>query len=591
MKNITNTITIIFICSTLFACGGGSGSDQPDVLEEPDIIVPEPEPEPEPEPVPPLESDEFLVSGTAYGLNNQILLLSVNGSESIKINSNGSFGFSTVFKAEQQAEVTILQQPENMNCQLFNSNTTSSNATDVIVQCWSQTARCNNTTATSSNPLDLSGNNIAGIETIVAEVECGQQQWRIDAQQRIEQHRKTSGQISLVDKNGAIVKNAKVHFILQRHQFHFGGVVQAKMWDGVDGNISDLYRDTYLAFNFNKSGLQNGLKYRLRNGFEDITARLLPWLNSYDIPVRGHTLIWPGWSNMEGNISAADATRMGIASGAPIDLSNADLKVYVDTIIKDWAAKWDVGEWDVANEIRGKLDVQEKLGYQEEANWFKLAKQHVKNPSATLYLNENRVISDRASGPVTDKMKTFESDMLSILDNDGPLEALGFQSRFGRLANGDLLDADTMYQRLSYFDQYQLPIAATEFEMKADDITTELERALMTERVMSVYFSKENVTDILVWTFFDKNDGKKRHIVELDGSPNLRGKIWLYMMKKHWHTDELSWFNRAGQLDFTGFKGKYLATIAIEGFPDEEVEFDWVDGNSGLTLQLPNYVN
>ncbi|WOH39463.1 endo-1,4-beta-xylanase [Thalassotalea fonticola] len=607
MKNIRKILITLCLYSTLFACSSESDSDKPNVVEEVEQDTTETEtetePEPEPEPEPPLESDEFLVSGKAYGLHNQTLSLTINSSELIEINNSGNFSFSTVFKAEQQAEVTISQQPEDMNCQLFNSTATILNEADVIVQCLAILPSCDKTTVASTNPLDLSGNNIEGIETIVADVECGQQQWRIDAKQRIEEHRKTSGKITLVDKNGDLVINAKVHLELQQHDFKFGGIVQAKMWDGAVGNISDLYRQTYLGFNFNKAGLQNGLKYKLRKNNQTITERILPWLNSYDIPVRGHALIWPGWGNMEESISVNDANRMGISAGAPRELSPTELKIYVDTIIKDWAAKWDVEEWDVANEIRGKQDVQNTycdsrkgaipLCEQEEANWFKLAKQHVKNPSATLYLNENRVISDTAIATApeiaTDKMKIFESDMLSILDNDGPLEALGFQSRFGKLANGELLDAETMYQRLSYFDKYQLPIAATEFEMKAEHITTEFERALMTERVMSVYFSKENVTDILVWTFFDKNDGENKYIVELDGSPNLRGKTWLYMVKKHWHTDVLSWFNRDGELDFTGFKGKYLATISVEGFPDENVEFEWVNGSSGITLRLPNY--
>ncbi len=580
MKNNFRTIITLCIFSSLFACGGGGAGEPDDVVEKP-IEVPK-------------DDDAILVSGKVYGLSSQLLTISLNGNETLELNNAGDFNFTTEFLAEQQALVTIVKQPDNMNCQVFNGQTTISDAdvTDVIVQCLAAAASCDKTTASSTNPLDLSGNNVVGIEELVADVECGQQQWRIDAQQRINQHRKTSGQITLVDKNGELVSNAKVHLQLQRHDFNFGGVMQAKMWDGLQDNISDLYRQTYLGFNFNKAGLQNGLKYKLRNGFGSTTERALDWLNSYDISVRGHTLIWPGWSHMETNISAADASRMGISAGAPEDLSAEDLKVYVDTIIKDWASKWDVDEWDVTNEPRANFNVQEKLGYDQEAEWFKIAKQHVKNPSATLYLNENRVVSDTATGVLTAKMQTFEDDMNSILNNDGPLEALGFQSRFGTMANGGLLDADTMYQRLSYFDKYNMTIAATEFEMKDDQITSEIDRAIMTERVMSVYFSKENVTDIMVWTFFKSSSSThNRHIVEPDGSPNLRGKAWLYLVKKHWHTDELTWFDRNSSITFNGFKGEYLATVSIDGFSDETVEFNWLDGNSDLTLRLPNYVN
>lgn len=589
MKNSTYIIAILSISSLLFSCGGSSKSDKPEV----EVIPPVENTETPETP----DATDYILSGNIEGLSSGQISLQVNNLEEISIEQNGIFSFDTMFTANQQVIVKITNQPEAHQCQIINSESqfTEAEVDDVIVFCQKAKQQCEKTTAASQGDADLSGNNISGIELLVNDIECGTEQWRKDANARIEQHRKTSGKINLVDKNGEPVKNAKVNFTLQRHHFNFGGVVQAKMWHGEQGVTKQLYQDTYQSFGFNKAGFQNALKYKLRAGNQDLVPEIMTWLHDQDIPVRGHTLIWPGWSNMETSISVNDAARMGIASGAPSELSNADLKVYVDSIIKDWAAKWGVDEWDVANEVRGKQDVQAKLGYQEEAHWFKLAKQHVKNPNATLFLNENRVISDTETGTLTSKMQEFERDMLSILDNDGPLEALGFQSRFGTLSDGTLLDAETMYQRLQYFDKYQLPIAATEFEMKASGenlgIATELDRALMTERVMSVYFSKENVTDILVWTFFKKGDDSQRHIVEIDGTPNLRGKAWLYMIKKHWHTNETTYFNRDSNTHFSGFKGKYIATVSIDNFSDETVEFDWIEGSSGVTLKLSNYVN
>ena len=91
-----------------------------------------------------------------------------------------------------------------------------------------------------------------------------------------------------------------------------------------------------------------------------------------------------------------------------------------------------------------------------------------------------------------------------------------------------MTDAETIYKRLQHFDDLNLPISTTEFEMKDDMLINELDRAIMTERVMSVYVSKENVTDILLWSFFeDTTRTDARHIISKNGSPNLRGKTWL----------------------------------------------------------------
>jgi hypothetical protein len=155
-----------------------------------------------------------------------------------------------------------------------------------------------------------------------------------------------------------------------------------------------------------------------------------------------------------------------------------------------------------------------------------------------------------------------------------------------------MTSAETIYQRLQHFDDLNLPISATEFEIKDDKITDELDRAIMTERVMTVYFSKENVTDILAWTFFeDESRTDARHLVSIDGEPNLRAKAWLYLVKKHWNTNLTTWFDRQGTAHFNGFKGNYTATVSFDNYPSEVIEIDITDNEQDLILQLPHYSN
>ena len=128
--------------------------------------------------------------------------------------------------------------------------------------------------------------------------------------------------------------------------------------------------------------------------------------------------------------------------------------------------------------------VQDLVGHDVIADWFKIARQNTVDRNALLYLNENKVISDPAEGDVTHRMRQFESEVRLLLQNDAPISALGFQSRFGKQT-----PPETIYRRLQYFEKLNLPIAATEFEMK-DTIGDELDKAAMTERVMTVLFSQ-----------------------------------------------------------------------------------------------------
>ncbi len=537
-----------------------------------------------------------MVDGLNTAAGNKVSV-SVNGAKTIWFGKNGTFTRNKDINTTSPLTLSIATQPTGQQCHIINDKLASGTTMDnIIIFCETAPLACNKTDAPASGSKDLSGNNISGISTIVTDTERGTQTWRQQANARINTHRKTSGTITVFDPSGTTrIPNAKVTFNLKRHHFIFGGIIQSKQWKGLQQppgstltatEYSDLYQDTYEGFGFNKAGFQNALKYKLRSGFNSIAHEIITELRSKNMPIRGHALIWPGWSHMETTVDPLDAAAWGIPAVPLKDLTKNELKIYTNSSLKKYAQEFDVDEWDVANEIRDNQDVQDITGHWIEGYWYKLARNNVQNPGAKLYLNENRVISDPDTTIISDHVQTFASDVNSAKSKetatDKYLDGLGFQSRFG-----SMLPPATIYKRLQHFDSFNLPISATEFEMKDDLITSELQRAKMTERVMTIYFSKENVTDILAWTFFPHPQGaNKRHIVEVDGSPNLRGKTWLYMVKKHWHTNKTTYFNNDAEVDFTGFKGTYEATISRPGFADEVVEFEWIDGSSGVNLNL-----
>ena len=542
------------------------------------------------------------ISGTVAGLDADSVTLTVNGGESLPISANGEFEFSGEVLPTPDIAVAITSQPSDTLCELVNSTAVapSNDIDDLAVFCVARSVCPALLPISSSDPADLSGNNIAGIESLVQEIECPTESWRAAANLRIDSNRKLQRTIEVIDPDGFAVPNANIDLQLLSHEFKFGAAAQAKLWHGTAGFDGDpssaAYQQAYLGFGFNKGGFQNALKYKLRESFAPLVQPMLNWFSANDIDVRGHALIWPAWDNMEAAISAADlalitsydsAFTETVADVAPQDLSIDNLKIYINYMIASQAVQWDVVEWDVLNEPRDKTDVSDKLGVApnaiEEANWFNLAEASVLNIDALLFLNENKVISDdNTTTVITNRVNSFRATADSILANGGALQALGFQSRFGAMNS-----ADDIYDRLEHFSDMGLPIAATEFEMKDDQITDEFDRAVMTERVMTTYFSHSSVTDIMAFTFMqDQGRTDARHLVNLAGEPNLRGKIWLYLTKQYWTTHVVSQLDRNGQHVLDGFKGNYRATVSRDGELDQTIDFTLEEGTGNIVIEL-----
>jgi len=225
-------------------------------------------------------------------------------------------------------------------------------------------------------------------------------------------------------------------------------------------------------------------------------------------------------------------------------------------MVEQASRQWPVFEWDVVNETRDNHVVQDLVGKKVIADWFHIARQNTLDRDAGLYLNEYRIISDPASEVVTGNMKRYEQEIHTLLDNGAPITGIGFQSRFHVKT-----PPETIYRRLCYFEKFNLPYAATEFEMN-DTVGNEFERAALTERAMTVLFSHRLVNGIYAWSLLAQDQGGPGHraILEDNGRLKLRGKVWMYLMKNHWWTDETLTSDVSGMVKIRGFKGDYTVT-------------------------------
>jgi len=400
-------------------------------------------------------------------------------------------------------------------------------------------------------PTRYNGNDIEGIEKLVQEIERSDKTWRQDAEKRIDDVRKANLELWLADERGMALPGVEIRVRQLRHKFHFGGIASARRLVSGSKEQQKLYQDTYLAMGFNAGGFCNALKYKLKRGQERFLPDAFKWFTEHDIPVRGHCLIWPSQKHLPNNIAKLidsgdkDAVRQACAS-----------------MVSEWSSKWNVIAWDVINETRGNHEIQDILGHEIIADWFKIAAENAVNSDCRLLLNENRVVSDNKSGVLTSRMKGYQEEIRFLLKHNAPISGLGLQSRF----NGNN-PAEEIYKRLCLFDEFNLPITATEFELPTKTLKTEPDKARLLARVLTVYFSHHLVDGIFQWTIFPGGEDDSREIVDNNGHPNLRGKTWLYLTKKHWHTDRTLATDLNGKISLRGFKGSYIIEVNIAGTP------------------------
>lgn len=435
-------------------------------------------------------------------------------------------------------------------------------------------------------------------------------QWRLDANNRIEQLRKANLGIEIVDAQGNVIQDAIVRIELKRNAFNFGVVVRAE--DLTDdkgrlanaGSSSEEWERLVLGL-ANAIGTGNNFKPKLASLHEYIPG-FLDWTDIHDLYVRGHLLIWPGSKGIEemdkpGNeigidygkhLSQGNKESLHDISGyehvisydvqqAVLDFKNSNrtqadrnaLEAVVDAEISQWAGLWNVREWDVINETLSCRLLMDILGYDQMAEWFKLAEANKVNSDGILFLNDYKIVSaPEDDGSIPDYLSyairkaNYMDRIDQILADDGPIGGIGFQNRY----TWGVPNPATTYERLDEFgSRYGLPMVGTEFELvdnKDDGNYTydfsEMERARVTEETLTAYYSHPLTTGLYNWTFMDENEEKA--LCYYDGAVKLNGLVWYYLHKIRYHTDEQAKSDAFGLCDFRGFLGEYEINVEFE---------------------------
>jgi GH35 family endo-1,4-beta-xylanase len=405
--------------------------------------------------------------------------------------------------------------------------------------------------------------------------------WRSNAVERIEQYRKADIEVHVVDKDGIPIPDAKVRVVLRRNAFNFGGIININYW-----YLNSGYQSLACKM-FNAVGLENKLKPKWEFDHRAV-SRFFDWAQANSMPVRGHLIIWSAAFNMpDGSpypqLDAYNAIKSAQNRSAPpeeIASLRSNLIAVTDFMVKDWASRWPVYEWDVINEPHGKHEIEDILeDYGQDARWFQIAKANSPLPDCKMMINENQVISTGSSGSFIPAAQRYQVTIDRIDNGGGHVDRIGFQSRF----KYGHIDPAIVNDRLAYFENVypDKELVGTEFEIKNEP--DEFVRAQMTEEIMTSYFSHRNVSGLNAWTFLKTDE---RALFLGNGTAKLNGLVWYYLHRMRYVTDESVHTGFSGSASVRGFKGLY--EVAVD-FNDQTYASTFtLSTNQTVTVQLPD---
>ena len=363
--------------------------------------------------------------------------------------------------------------------------------------------------------------------------------WRAEAAERIDRIRKADIQIRIVDGAGAAIHGAEVHVRMTRHEFGFGSAVAA---DGINAPGLDGDRYRWVIPNwFNKVVLENDLKWPSWESNRNRALNALAWLRDNGIDrVRGHNLVWPSWQYLPSDLQGMSAN--------PEALRSRVLNHIADEVS---ATRGQLVEWDVLNEPYTNTALQQVLGEQEMAAWFKKAAEQ--DAAAVLYVNDYSILS---GGGLDRKHQDGYFEIIrKLIDWGAPVGGIGMQGHFG----AQLTPVPKVWQILDRFAEFGKAIHITEFDIDLDD--EEVQGAYMKD-FMTAVFAHPSVSGFMMWGFWEGRHWKPRAaLLRKDWSLKPNGGAYLDLVFGNWWTDVKGKSDEDGNFGVRGFKGSYLVEV------------------------------
>lgn len=361
-------------------------------------------------------------------------------------------------------------------------------------------------------------------------------EWRVPAQERINQIRKGIANIEVYDENGDVVKNAEVSIEMTRHNFGFGTAIPANVFV----NNTTFRNKVYELFN--EVVFENDLKWPQFNPYSTLNIRRsLDSLDAHNIAVRGHNVIWPSWRYTPSSLKSYESNP---------SMLRALIDKHIDEVTRFTSGR--LVDWDVINEPYSEHDIMDVLGKDVMADWFK----RVRNNDRTvkLYLNDFSILS--GGGSDTKKQDSYYNLVKYIDEKGGQVDGIGMQGHFG----SELTSIPKINTILDRFAELGKEIKITEHDI---NITQRAVQAEYTRDFLTICFSNEAVKSFLFWGFWANSHWLPEGAL-FDSNWNIRphGEVYKDLVFNQWWTKKTDAITDSlGKLSIDGFLGTYKYTI------------------------------
>lgn len=359
--------------------------------------------------------------------------------------------------------------------------------------------------------------------------------WRAAAAQRIEELRKGNLRIQVRNDQGRALAGIPVRVRMQRHAFPFGTAV---VGNALLNNAT--YQRVFLD-NFNSAVPENDLKWMGWRDYRATALAMLDWMAARNLrEVRGHNVIWPGWSFLPAELRQLETNPAALRSA---------VNQHIDDVVSGTRGK--LYEWDVINEPVHVRDLQKILGDDEILAWMHRARQN--DPDAKLYLNDYDILTH--AGLNFGTQDQYFALLQHVIASNAPLDGIGMQGHFGE----NVTPPETVLRILDRFGSLGRAIKITEFDV---DTADEALQADYLRDFLTATFSHPAVEGFLMWGFWEARHWRPQAAMfRRDWSPKPSAEVWRKLIYEHWWTNADGFTDSNGEFVVRGFLGDYQVFV------------------------------
>jgi len=366
-------------------------------------------------------------------------------------------------------------------------------------------------------------------------------QWRKEAFERIDKYRKGDFNITVRDKNGNPVPDAKINLDMYEHEFDFSVAVS-------DGLISKPEYRKVVTENFNHLGAEGHFHRRDVNEdenkyFKNAEAFIdFAKNNGINGGIHGHALLWDN-SITSSYLSAYKDVYQDEA------LLKAELKKHFEYMANRFGD--DVTVWDVSNEDGSRIGgptctFKNMYGKEFLVDLYNWARELF--PDATLM--------------ITDGGFNYKRDFTDWAVENLKPDMLGVQGH----ASYASIPEDAIKTLFDYYDRYGLEMKITEFDSTNIKEDPNYQGNIARDMLIA-YFSVPHITMIQLWGFWDSSSkqGSPRLMYKNDWTIKPGGIAFQDLVYNKWWTNEEGTTDNGGKYSVRGFYGDYDLKINADG--------------------------